>query len=98
MKTNLRRLLINLSKTANVEVEISQDHNNEERGSIELTAPDGFQFDADLHSLVNEQGDAEEGGLEPFDEVILAAIEDIKNYPIKKCPDDCVCREEEQGK
>lgn len=60
-------------------------------GSIELEAPQGYQFDAELHVLVTAPWDLDKERV-----VLFRALQDIReNGPrIKKCPDDCPCKED----
>ncbi|MFZ0708715.1 MAG: hypothetical protein WAM53_01615 [Terrimicrobiaceae bacterium] len=59
------------------------------RGVV-LDAPEGWQFDDELHSLVSSQWDNE-----PMPNVYRAALRDIAHYGprLKRCPDDCPCKE-----
>ncbi len=63
--------------------------NDVEKG-VELEAPQGMQFDTDLHWLVSSQWD-----LDPWPNVLRSAIRDAREYGPKltKCPDDCPCKE-----
>lgn len=58
--------------------------------AIYLDAPDGFQFEPELHCLVTEQGDED-----TWASVIEGALEDIAWHGprITKCPDNCPCKE-----
>jgi hypothetical protein len=59
---------------------------------IELSAPEGKQFDEELHHLVSAPWDNDSRQT-----VIRAAIKDVRTYGprIKDCPPDCPCRETE---
>ena len=62
-------------------------------GSIELEAPEGMRWDADLHVLVTAPWDNDTRR-----SIIRGAIKDLKNNVqfLHKCPDDCACKETEQ--
>jgi hypothetical protein len=57
---------------------------------IVLDAPEGFRFEAALHSLVSARWDGE-----PVPNVIRRAIRDVVTYGprIHECPSDCACKE-----
>jgi molecular chaperone GrpE (heat shock protein) len=59
-------------------------------GGVELIAPDGHQFEPELHGLVSVQWDHE-----PMPNVYKRAIKDARDYGprIKPCPADCPCKE-----
>ena len=57
-------------------------------GEVVLVAPDGMQFDDDLHSLVNSTWDRD-----PWPNVVRSAINDVKEYGprLQPCPTGCEC-------
>lgn len=57
---------------------------------VELEAPEGMQFDTELHWLVNAQQD-----IDPMPNVLRRAIQDVHEYGprLQKCPDDCPCKD-----
>jgi hypothetical protein len=61
-------------------------------GSIELEAPEGMQWEPDLHVLVCApwDGDTERS-------VIRGALRDLQNNVayLQKCPENCPCKEVE---
>jgi hypothetical protein len=61
----------------------------ESRG-VTLDAPEGMQFEEQLHALVCSQWDDE-----PMPNVLRRAIRDVREYGprLKKCPNDCPCKE-----
>ena len=67
--------------------------NDVEKG-VELEAPEGMQFDAELHWLVNTQWDRD-----PMPNVLRSAMRDVREYGprLRKCPDDCPCKETVDG-
>ena len=58
--------------------------------AVYLDAPDGFQFEPELHCLVTEQGDNDS-----WASVIEGALADIAWHGprITKCPENCPCKE-----
>lgn len=66
---------------------------NDVFGGVELEAPDGMQFDEELHWLVSSQADRD-----PMPNVLRGAIRDVREYGprLKKCPHDCPCKEGEE--
>ena len=64
--------------------------------TVELIAPDGFQFGEELHGLVCEgcMKDLKTGDLKSSPPLAWKfALEDVKNFNLKKCPDNCPCKE-----
>lgn len=61
--------------------------------SIELEAPEGFQWETELHVLVTAPWDNDTER-----SVLMGAIRDLRsNLPyLKKCPDDCPCKETDE--
>lgn len=57
---------------------------------VELEAPDGWQFSAELHALVTTQWDCD-----PMPNVLRRAIADVREHGprLQTCPDDCPCKE-----
>jgi len=82
----LKKTLLDLAKPYNIDVEIKSGVPFE----IELFAPIGYQFDTDLHSLVNSSWD-----LDTPPTIYRGAIRDIRAYGpgIERCPKDCDCGE-----
>lgn len=63
---------------------------NESAKGWVLDAPDGMQFEDELHALVASPWDHE-----PIPNVLRRAIADVREYGprIRKCPDDCPCKD-----
>jgi hypothetical protein len=83
------------AELAGVILNIEKGRTRDDRGEITLEAPDGKQFAPELHGLVTEQqDDYEKGGLEPWLNVVEAALQDLRaNLPLSVCPADCPCKE-----
>lgn len=64
---------------------------SDEHKGVCLDAPDGWQFDTELHGLVSSQWDRD-----PMPNVLRAAIRDVREYGprLRRCPEDCPCKEE----
>jgi len=57
---------------------------------VVLDAPEGYQFESELHALVSAQWDGD-----PMPNVLRSAIKDVRIYgpKLRKCPADCPCKE-----
>jgi hypothetical protein len=86
----MKPTLANLKRTAarySIAVETTGGTHNR---AIYLDAPDGFQFEPELHCLVTEQGDDD-----TWAKTIEGALADLAWHGprISKCPHDCPCKE-----
>ena len=61
---------------------------------FELEAPNGMQFDEELHCLVASQGDND-----PMPNVLRSAIQDVMEYGprLSACPENCSCKENQDA-